>query len=83
MTGRSKRGLFRAFQVEGVDIVMANVGGELRAFASRCPHQGGSLNRAHLEEKVLICPWHQWQFERFNPAARAGPKAMNGSPHTP
>ncbi len=58
-----RAGQVRGYVVDGVDIVVANVDGELRAFANRCPHQGGRLNRAQLDGGVLICPWHQWRFD--------------------
>jgi nitrite reductase/ring-hydroxylating ferredoxin subunit len=53
----------RGYVVADRDIVIANVGGDLRAFANRCPHQGGRLNRAVLADTELICPWHQWRFD--------------------
>lgn len=28
-----------------------------------CPHSGGPLSEGKIENGVLECPWHQWQFD--------------------
>jgi nitrite reductase (NADH) small subunit len=57
-------GQMREYEVDGIDIVVANVDGELHALVNRCPHQGGPLGRGRLDEEgVIWCPWHLWQFD--------------------
>jgi nitrite reductase/ring-hydroxylating ferredoxin subunit len=68
----------RAVDVDGRSICVLNVGGLLYAFRNVCPHQGASLCRGTLgatmlpsrpleyvlglENLVLRCPWHGWEF---------------------
>lgn len=60
-------GQMREYEVEGIDIVVANVDGALHALLNRCPHQGGPLGRGRLDEEgVIWCPWHLWQFDARN-----------------
>lgn len=40
-----------------------------------CPHSGGPLSEGKIENGVLECPWHQWQF-----AAATG-KSAKGDGH--
>lgn len=63
----------------GTEIALFNVGGALFAVANACPHYGGPLyhgrisgtrlpslpyeHRFGLEGRVLVCPWHGWEFE--------------------
>jgi len=42
---------------------LCNVGGELRALAGACPHQGGPLGEGALHDGVVTCPWHMWEFD--------------------
>jgi nitrite reductase/ring-hydroxylating ferredoxin subunit len=63
----------------GTEIALFNVGGELFAAANACPHHGGPLchgritgarfadapyeHRWEREARVLVCPWHGWEFD--------------------
>lgn len=44
-------------------VALANVGGELFAVDSVCPHAGGPLGDGQLDGCVLICPWHGWSYD--------------------
>lgn len=33
------------------------------AVAAVCPHLGGPLDRAHVEDGCLVCPWHGYRFD--------------------
>ena len=63
----------------GTDVALFNVGGRLFAIANACPHHGGPLchgrvtgarfaeapyeHRWEREARVLVCPWHGWEFD--------------------
>ena len=63
----------------GTEIALFNVDGELFAAANACPHHGGPLchgritgarmadrpyeHRWERESRVLVCPWHGWEFD--------------------
>ena len=71
--GRAKVSAF------GTEIAVFDVGGRLFAVANACPHHGGPLchgrvtgarfadapyeHRWEREERVLVCPWHGWEFD--------------------
>ena len=64
-------------RVEGREVGVVAVGGELRGVRNRCPHHGGPLCRGTVEQRltgrpgrydvtgelVLRCPWHGWEFD--------------------
>ncbi len=45
------------------DIALFNIDGEVRAIDNECPHQGASLADGWVEDGVVSCPWHCWQFD--------------------
>jgi len=56
-------GAIREFQLEGKDIAVANVAGNLFAINGVCLHQGGPLGEGDLDRQIVTCPWHGWQFD--------------------
>ena len=55
-------GSAKAVQVTGKTIALFNVGGAIYATAGECLHQGGPLAEGELVGEVVICPWHQWEY---------------------
>jgi len=49
--------------VEGVDVCLANVNGELHALDNWCPHRRGPLGQGWVEGGAIVCPWHAWAFD--------------------
>lgn len=49
-------------QVDGEDVVLANVEGQIFAFGNECTHRGGPLSEGILEGDTVECPWHQGRF---------------------
>lgn len=43
-------------------ICLTNVEGKLTALTNKCPHQGGPLGEGSIENGLLRCPWHGWDF---------------------
>ncbi len=37
--------------------------GQWGALDNRCPHQGGPLGEGSIENGLLRCPWHGWDFD--------------------
>ncbi len=50
-------------QMNGDDVVLANVDGEIYAFGGECTHRGGPLGDGVLEGAEVECPWHQGRFD--------------------
>ena len=44
------------------DICLTNWKGKLTAMDNKCPHQGGPLGEGSIENGLLRCPWHGWDF---------------------
>ena len=56
-------GAIREFQVNGTTVAVANVGGQFYAVNNTCLHRGGPLGQGVLEDNVVTCPWHGWQYD--------------------
>ncbi len=55
-------GEMKIVEVDGEDIVLANVDGEIYAMHGECTHRGGPLGEGILTGEVVECPWHGGQF---------------------
>jgi 3-phenylpropionate/trans-cinnamate dioxygenase ferredoxin subunit len=63
----------------GTTVAIFNVGGQIFAVGNNCPHHGGPLRHGRIsgttlpsqpyeyrygrEGRVLVCPWHGWEFD--------------------
>ena len=43
-------------------VCLANFEGKICALDNKCPHQGGPLGEGSIENGLLRCPWHGWDF---------------------
>lgn len=50
-------------EVEGVQVCLANVDGQLHALDNLCPHRQGPLGQGWIEGRAVVCPWHAWAFD--------------------
>jgi nitrite reductase/ring-hydroxylating ferredoxin subunit len=55
-------GSARSVEVKGKTIALFNVQGTVYATDNTCLHQGGPLGEGELQGEVVICPWHQWEY---------------------
>jgi len=55
-------GTAKMVEVMGKAIALFNVGGAIYATDNTCLHQGGPLGEGELMGEVVICPWHQWEY---------------------
>jgi thiamine pyrophosphate-dependent acetolactate synthase large subunit-like protein/nitrite reductase/ring-hydroxylating ferredoxin subunit len=44
------------------DICLSRFEGEVCALDNKCPHQGGPLGEGSIENGLLRCPWHGWDY---------------------
>jgi 3-phenylpropionate/trans-cinnamate dioxygenase ferredoxin component len=56
-------GELAAFDVGGVRVAVANVGGTFHAFGDTCTHLQCSLGQGDLEDTVVTCSCHGSQFD--------------------
>jgi pyruvate oxidase len=43
-------------------VCMTHFEGEYAALLNKCPHQGGPLGEGSIENGMLRCPWHGWDY---------------------
>lgn len=48
---------------EGLSIALFKLNGEIYALENRCPHMDGPLGEGDIEDGIVVCPWHGWQFD--------------------
>lgn len=51
-------------------ICLTHFEGKFTALDNKCPHQGGPLGEGSIENGLLRCPWHGWD---FNPCTGISP----------
>ncbi len=55
-------GTCRTVEANGKSVALFNVGGTVYALDNTCLHRGGPLGDGMLEDEVVTCPWHSWQY---------------------
>ena len=55
-------GRVKAVTCHHATVCMTRHDGEYAALDNRCPHQGGPLGEGSIENGMLRCPWHGWDF---------------------
>lgn len=43
-------------------ICLTHYDGKFSALDNKCPHQGGPLGEGSIENGLLRCPWHGWDY---------------------
>ena len=49
--------------IEGDDVLLINVAGQVRAYTNLCPHQDGPLADGDFDGQTLTCLRHLWEFD--------------------
>jgi thiamine pyrophosphate-dependent acetolactate synthase large subunit-like protein/nitrite reductase/ring-hydroxylating ferredoxin subunit len=44
-------------------LCMTHYAGQYAALSNKCPHQGGPLGEGDIENGLLRCPWHGWDYD--------------------
>ncbi len=61
------------FDVEGIKVNVASVGGQLHAFDDTCTHKACSLAKGKLDGTTVTCPCHGSEFDVTSGAVLEGP----------
>jgi nitrite reductase (NADH) small subunit len=56
-------GTIRELQLAGKAVAIANVAGKFYAINNTCLHRGGPLGQGSLQDRVVTCPWHGWEYD--------------------
>lgn len=69
-------GTGRVVVVQGEPVALFNVGGIFYATSNVCLHRGGPVGEGELDETIVTCPVHGWEYDvrtgqnTINPLAR-------------
>ena len=66
-------GQMRVFEVVGIKVNIASVGGQLHAFDDTCTHRACSLAKGKLDGTTVTCPCHGSQFDVTTGEVLRGP----------
>lgn len=44
-------------------VALFNVDGAFHAYEGACLHRGGPVGDGDIEDGIVTCPWHGWQYE--------------------
>lgn len=55
-------GQAKTVTLNGREIALFNVEGEIFATDNTCLHMGGPLGEGDLASAVVTCPWHGWEY---------------------
>jgi nitrite reductase/ring-hydroxylating ferredoxin subunit len=55
-------GVYR-HQEGGVEALVLETPSGIRAYSGVCPHLGGPLLEARIEDGCVRCPWHDYRFD--------------------
>ena len=64
----------KAFDVDSVRILLANVAGEIYAVHNTCPGSAAPLDLGSFSPPIVVCPWHNEAYD-----IRTG-KRVDGTP---
>lgn len=56
-------GMGKTVEIDGQEIALFNVEGQVHAIENTCLHAGGPLGEGELSGKEVTCPWHGWQYD--------------------
>jgi len=63
--------------VDGRSLAVARCGGRVGALDNHCPHQGGPLGEGSIENGLLRCPWHGYDYD---PLTGVPPEGFSDAP---
>ncbi len=66
-------GEMKHVEVEGTEILLANVGGKFFAVGDRCTHLSSLLSNGSLNNTIVTCPRHFASFDVTTGKAISGP----------
>jgi nitrite reductase (NADH) small subunit len=62
-------------EVNGQALAVFNVNGTFYAIDNTCVHRGGPLGEGELEDDIVTCPWHAWQYNVRTGVSTTNPSA--------
>ena len=69
---RLEEGRVMTVTADHTSICLTHYKGKFSALDNACPHQGGPLGEGSIENGLLRCPWHGWDFDPCNGQSPGG-----------
>ncbi len=66
-------GEMKLVDLDGENVVVANVDGTFLAFGNTCTHVGDPLEEGDLDGETVVCPWHASVFDIGSGEPLGGP----------
>jgi nitrite reductase (NADH) small subunit len=44
-------------------LALFNLNGEFYCLDNTCAHRGGPIGQGDVDETIVTCPWHGWQYD--------------------
>ena len=57
-----KDGEGKAVEANGKPIALFKIEGKFYAIDNTCKHKGGPLGDGLIDNEIVTCPWHGWQY---------------------
>ena len=67
-------GKMKMYNIEGIEILVANISGSFYAIANRCTHMKGNLSEGTLDGNIVSCPKHHAKYDVTTGRTVDGPK---------
>jgi len=68
-------GVMKHFEVDGLQILIANVRGNFYAVCDKCPHLSAVLSKGTLNDSIITCPRHFSSFDVTTGRAISGTRS--------
>ena len=68
-------GKMKHVEVDGIEILIANVEGKFYAVGDRCPHLNAKVSEGTLNKTVVTCPRHLSKFDVTNGRVISGTRS--------
>ncbi|MBI2671967.1 Rieske (2Fe-2S) protein [Candidatus Woesearchaeota archaeon] len=61
-----EEGKGKVVSMGGKEIALFKLNGQVYVIENKCSHRGGPLGEGQVQDKIVTCPWHGWQFDVTN-----------------
>ncbi|MBI4167559.1 MAG: Rieske (2Fe-2S) protein [Candidatus Aenigmarchaeota archaeon] len=58
-----RSGESKVVETSAGNLALFNINGNFFATANTCLHKGGPVGEGSLDNSIVTCPWHGWQYD--------------------
>lgn len=73
-------GTGQVIEVKGRSIALFQIQGNVYALDNSCLHRGGPLGEGEIEEGIVTCPWHGFEYEVATGQCKTAPGKLKTYP---